>query len=233
MKRKVIPALVAGTLAATQFAAHAADFFDLTDLLQDVYRELTGHVNKAIAEDYDPEVASLIQGAVNTTVGTLGFTAPYEMAQELDRRFTVLPQSDVTEPVPASQASAVVRNVNRDLLRQQIETVLGQDGQQTAEEITEDVTAAVDQTQQHAETAQSAISTQAAIKEMAQQAAISAELLGALHTETLQGRQDTAAQSLALADISESLDQQLTGKQLERRNEAVMGLQQAAAARLF
>jgi hypothetical protein len=233
MKRAFIPALVAGTLALSQAATHAATLFEFTGLLNQAFQDLTGLLNDEIAEHYDPDVARLIQGTVNSAVGVLGFPAPYDTAQGLEAQISTLPQAEITIPVPASEVGFVQRDVNRDLLRQQTDTVLGQTGQEAALQRTEDVETLVLQTQVHADTAMTAISTQAAIKEMAQQQARSVELLGALHTETLQSRQDTATQSLAIADISESLDQQLTGRALERRGEAMTTLRQAAAARLF
>ena len=57
--------------------------------------------------------------------------------------------------------------------------------------------------------------------------------MGAVHAELIESRKDTAAQSLALSDISEALDQGLSTEQAERRGEAITGLQQAANARLF
>ena len=233
MKRTWLPALMAGTLALTQVAANAAALFEFTGLLNQTFQDLTGLLNDEIAEHYEPDVARLIQGTVNSAVGVLGFPAPYATAQGLEAQFSTLPQSEITLPVPASDIDSVQRELNRDLLRQHTETIIGQAGQEAALQRTEDVEALVLQTQGHADTAMTAISTQAAIKEMAQLQARSAELLGALHTETLQSRQDTATQSLAIADISESLDQQLIGRSLERRGEAVTTLRQAAAARLF
>ncbi|NEQ47555.1 MAG: hypothetical protein F6K00_30030 [Leptolyngbya sp. SIOISBB] len=233
MNRKLIPALVAGTVFVTQPAADAAGLFEFTSLLNQAFQNLSAILNEEIAEQYDPEVARLIQVTVNDAVGVLGLPAPYDTAQNLEAAFSELPQTDITLPVPVSEVQAIQRNVNRALVRQQSNSLLGQDGQEAALQRTEDIGTLVQQTQQHADTALSAISTQAVIKEMTQQQARSAELLGALHTETLQSRQDTATQSLALADISESLDQQLTGRALERRGEAITSLRQAAAARLF
>lgn len=233
MKTKVIPVLIAGTVSLTQVAAAAADRVDFNALIQDAYRQLSGILNEEIASDYDPEVAAIVQGTVNNALGVLGFPAPYQVTEDLENRLAALPQPDITEPVPASQEAFVRRDLNRDLLRQQIDTVLGEDGQITIDDKTEDIAQIVSESQQHAERAETAISTQASIKQMAQQQARSAELLGALHTETIQSRQDTAAQSLALVDISESLDQQLTTRQAERRGEVISGLEQAAVSRLF
>ena len=207
--------------------------FDLSRVLGQAYRQLEQALSETIADNFEADTAGLLQEVIGRATGVLGFPSPAALARELEGELAALPQPDVTQPVPVAESGALSRDLNRLLLREQIETVLGQDGQRLAQEKVETTASAVATTEQLAWQADAAISTQAAIKAMALQQAQSTALMGAVHTELLQSRQDTAAQSLALQDISASLDQQLTTQQAERRGEAITGLQQAAAARLF
>ncbi|MDB9526958.1 hypothetical protein PN498_13240 [Oscillatoria sp. CS-180] len=233
MNKKLIPAFIAGTLCLTQTAASAAGLVDFTGHFNNAFQDLLHVLEDTIAEEYSPQIAGLMQKAVNQAVGVFGYPAPYTVAESIEEQLGELPQPDVTQPVPMSETADMEQTFNRDLLSQQIETVLGKSGQDAAAQRTEGVESLISQTQSHADRAQAAVSTQAAIKEMVQLQADSAALLGTLHRETLQSRQDTAAQSLAVVDISESLDQQRDIHRLERRGEVLTSLEQAAAARLF
>ena len=228
-----VAALLSITVTVTEVAANTAGLFDFTDLVTDAYRELSGFINDAIADEFDPDIAALLQGTVNNARGVLGLADPNQLVKGIEDDLSTLPQADITQAVPGSTITRTARDLNRKLTTQQAATLLSQDGQQQTQDKLDDVAATVAQTEQHASNALAAISTQAAIKEMAQMHSRSTELLGAVHTELLQGRQDTAVQSLALADISASLDQQLTVSELQRRGDVLTGLELAAFARLF
>lgn len=233
MNKQAIAAFTAATIGLVQVSADAADFIDFVGVLTDSYQHLTSQLTAEIDEHYDGPVADIVQSTTRNALGVLGFPDPAQLSHDISQQFDTLPQSDITQPVPVTQSAMVIRQLNRDLLREQSATVLSLDGQQQLMNETHHVTDTVWQTQVHADTAQAAISTQQAIKEMAQLQARQAELLGSMQTALLQSRQDTAVQSLALADISENLDRQLTSEQLLRRAEVQATLQQAAQARLF
>lgn len=228
-----VVAVLMTTMTVTEVAANAAGLFDFTDLVTDAYQDLSGLINDTIATEFEPEVAVLLQGTVNNARGVLGLADPTVLEQGIEDRLDSLPQPDIIQPVPGSEASLMTRDLNRKLTEQQAAALLSQEGQQQTQTKLEDIAAVVQLTEDHANSAQVAISTQAAIKEMAQMHSRSTELLGAVHTEILQGRQDSAIQSLALADISASIDQQLTIDGLQRRGDVLTGLELAAFARLF
>lgn len=209
----------------------------VVDTYRDVYANVSGYLNdqlnELIADTLPPELAPALQGIVANATGILGFPAPGELARQLEEELGSLPQNDITESVPSATLSGIERELHRTMLYQQVETVLGIDGQGLTRDKVNAVGSMVQQNAQLAAAAQGAVSTQEAIKAIAQQEAQNSALLSTLHTELLQNRQDTAAQSLALMSVSESLDQQLSNKQLERRGEVFTSLQQAALARLF
>ena len=241
MKKKTIPVVITpvitgvitGLLLSTQWAAHAAGLIDLDGYFQNAWGQFNSLLHEAISENYDPEVAALLQRSVNQALGTLGIPDPTQVALDLDRRLIGLPPGDITQPVPITRAAIVARDFNRELLRQQATTVLGQGGQQATQARAQQIANTVWQSQAHADAALAAISTQETIKQMAQLQARQTDLLGGLHSDLMQSRQDAAIHALALADISETLDQQWQAEQLERRAEVVNSLQQAALARLF
>jgi len=91
----------------------------------------------------------------------------------------------------------------------------------------------IGQVQQHADSAQVAVSTQDAIKAMAQQNARQSEVLGAVQSELLQSRQDTQLTNLNLANISQNLDQEARARRLQDLGSALDTLQISSQARLF
>lgn len=202
-----------------------------TGLVQQAQADLRRVITSKIQEAIDPDLAPILQSAIERAIGAQGVLDPSELAKRIEQELSTLPQTDITEPVPSSKA--VERQANSLVVEQQIEAVLGQAGQERTQQKAELSTAAVEQSRQLANTAQAAVSTQEAIKAMALQQANSSDLLGAMHQELLQSRQDSAVQSLSLNDIAETLDQERTARQAERRGDAITGLEQAAAARLF
>lgn len=199
----------------------------------DVYTDAAAFLNGLITDAYGPELGPVFQDITNNALGVLGIPSPAELARNLEEELRSLPQGDITETAPAATAPSIQRDINRSVLSQQINAVLGKDGQAVTQNKANAVASMVQQNAQLAVTAQQAVSTQDAIKAMAQQEAQNTALLSTLHTELQQNRQDTAAQSLALISVSESLDQQLNTQQLERRSEVFADLEQAALARLF
>lgn len=235
--------LVAASFLMTGSPANAQSLIDtrsfefesinVSRYVSDVYRRATNVLNKNIADNFETDTANLLQNIIGNAVGVLGFPSPIAISEQLEGELAGLPQADITKPVPMAESGTINRELNRVLIGEQIAAVLGEDGQRISREKAETTAAVVLTNEQLAVQANTALSTQAVMKAMAQQQARSTALMGAVHTELLQSRQDTAAQSLALTDISATLDQQLTTQQAERRGEAITGLQQAAAAGLF
>ncbi|MGP1385722.1 MAG: hypothetical protein ACTS2F_19335 [Thainema sp.] len=111
--------------------------------------------------------------------------------------------------------------------------MLSQDGQANTQNKLTWMETTVDQIQQHADAAQAAVSTQDAIKQMAQQTALQSDVLGAVQAELLQSRQDAQLTNLNLANLSHSLDQETRARRLQDLGSALDTLQISSQARLF
>ncbi len=218
-------------LANSYFTGQGIAGWDYSRMVTTAQQDLRRVVNSSIDKYISPELAPVFRQSVNDAIGTLGIASPQQTAENIEDELVNLPQGDITQAAPS--AAQITRRANHLLIDQQIEAVLGQEGQSIAQQKLDTAAVSVNQTRQLASTAQVAVSTQDAIKAMAQQQANTSDLLGSMHLELLQSRQDTATQSLALNDIAETLDQETLMRQAERRSEAIAGFEQAAAARLF
>jgi hypothetical protein len=132
-----------------------------------------------------------LDGVIMNAVGNLGLVDPNQVRSDIAEELVSTLVGDLAHSDGIYAGVEIANEVDRQLTRTQINTVLGQEGQDTvSSKITwlEDTLA---QVQQQADSAQAAISTQDAIKHMAQQNAMETQVLGALQSELLQARQDT------------------------------------------
>jgi hypothetical protein len=139
-----------------------------------------------------------------------------------------LAQSDTVQA-----AAETANEIDRQLTRAQVDAVLSQSGQAATRDKITWMENTIGQVQQHADSAQVAVSTQDAIKAMAQQNARQSEVLGAVQSELLQSRQDTQLTNLNLANISQNLDQEARARRLQDLGSALDTLQISSQARLF
>ena len=236
MNRKFL-ASVSLSLSGVLMVTHAADaaliWGEFVSYFQESYSELQTVLRQTVADEFTPETAAMVQGTIDSALGTLGYPDPQQLRQGILRRLEATPPGDLTTPVPVTQTGPLTRDLNRQLLHSQAAAVLGRDGQIATQEKADQIAESVAVSQQEAAAAQAAISTQQAIKHMTEQHALNTELLGALQNELMQTRSEAMGSALTLADISETLDEQTRYAYNQRRVEALTSLSLAATARLF
>jgi hypothetical protein len=166
--------------------------------------------------------------------GEFGLVDPNQVRSDIAEELVSTLVGDLAHSDSIYAGLETANEVDRQLTRAQVDAVLGQSGQAAtfSDKITwiEDT---IGQVQQHADSAQTAVSTQAAIKQMAQQNARQSEILGAVQSELLQSRQDAQLTNLNLANMSQNLDQEARARRLQSLGNALDTLQISAQARLF
>ena len=203
------------------FSIFQQAFADVQTYLQDL---LTGSLNRF------PEG---LEGVILNAVGDVGLIDPNQMRSDIADELVQTLVGDLVKSDSIYAGLEMANEVDRQLTRLQIDTVLSQDGQATFSNKIRWLESTVGQVQQRADSAQVAISTQDAIKQMAQQNALETQVLGALQSELLQSRQDTQLTNLNLSNISQSLDQESRARRLQGLGNALDTLQISSQARLF
>ena len=199
-----IAAITAGVIASPSLAFYGFD--DFTDLINAGFNALDSLFTELIDDtfgDYSPE----IHAAVQETRGVLGLPDPIEVEERL-RAELESQIGGVLSPDPDNQTIDYTHGVDREATRAKAGSILSQDGQQRVVERMQQVALTTQEIGLHADNAQVAISTQAAIKEIAQQNAYQAELLGAVELELINSRVDAQLGNLTMVNISETLDQE-------------------------
>ena len=205
--------------------------------------DLFGHVEQAVndAKSYLKETVSgyleaipdELDGVLNTALGELGLMDPNQARLDITHELQNATDGDLAQSDPIQAGQELANELDRQITRAQVDTVLSNEGQTATRHKLSWVEDTLGQVEQHATSAQSAVSTQEAIKQMAQQNARHADVLGAVQSELVQSRQDNQLTNLNLTNISQSLDQQTRARQLQGLGNALDTLKISAQARLF
>jgi hypothetical protein len=207
-------------------------FTDLFSIFQQAFEDARAYLEDLLSGTLAHFPGDL-DGIIMNAVGNLGLVDPNQVRSDIAEELVSTLVGDLAHSDGIYAGVEMANEVDRQLTRTQINTVLGQEGQDTfSTKITwlEDTLA---QVQQQADSAQVAISTQDAIKHMAQQNAMETQVLGVLQSELLQARQDSQLTNLNLSNISQSLDQQTRARRLQEMGSAMETLQITSQARLF
>jgi hypothetical protein len=174
-----------------------------------------------------------LEGVIQNALGDLGLVDPNRVRSEISTELATILEGDLAQSDSIYAGLETANEVDRQLTRAQVDAVLGQTGQAATRDKITWIEDTIGQVQQHADSAQTAVSTQAAIKQMAQQNARQSEILGAVQSELLQSRQDAQLINLNLANMSQNLDQEARARRLQELGSALDTLQISAQARLF
>ena len=236
-RRIAITSLLVTTLMAAPIRPVAASqvdttFTDIFSLFRQSFESTKAYVEQTLADWIAPLPGDL-QGVIQTTLGDLGLMDPNQVREVITEELTATLERDLVQSDSLYASLELANEVDRQMTRAQVDAVLGQGGQSATRDKITWIEDTIGQVQQHADTAQTAVSTQAAIKQMAQQNARQSEILGAVQSELLQSRQDAQLTNLNLANMSQNLDQEARARRLQALGNALDTLQISAQARLF
>ena len=236
MPLAMIPLLAATLLtwplqpaAASQVDTTFDDFFGI---FRQAFEDAQAYLEEVITGHLD-HLPGNLDGVIHTALGELGLVDPNQMRSELAAELTSTLTGDLAHTDGVYAGIETANEVDRLLTRVQVDTVLSQEGQTAMGNKITWLENTVGQVQQRADSAQVAVSTQEAIKQMAQQSALESEVLGAVHSELLNARQDAQLTNLNLSNISQSLDQETRARRLQGLGDALETLQISSQARLF
>lgn len=236
-RRIAITSILVTTLMAAPIRPVAASqvdttFTDIFSLFRQSFESTKAYVEQTIADWIAPLPGDL-HSVIQTTLGDLGLMDPNQVRAAITEELTTTLERDLVQSDSLYASLELANEVDRQMTRAQVDAVLGQGGQSATRDKITWIEDTIGQVQQHADTAQTAVSTQSAIKQMAQQNARQSEILGAVQSELLQSRQDAQLTNLNLANMSQNLDQEARARRLQALGNALDTLQISAQARLF
>ncbi|MGK7878128.1 MAG: hypothetical protein AB4426_33925 [Xenococcaceae cyanobacterium] len=179
------------------------------------------------------DIAGAFETVFNEAIGPLGYGDPNRLRNQTIEEAMSSIDGDIAQYDPIYQGDEAASELDRQQTRAQINTILGQEGQQVTKDKLDWVSETVDRIQEQAIAADNALSTQDAVKALTEITADQAGLTASLQSELIQARQDTQFTNLNLARISENLDSEANIRRRERLGEAVRTLRFGTRARLF
>ncbi len=215
--------------AASQVDTTLTDIFSI---FRQAFETSKTYVEQTISDLLTPLPGDL-EGVIQNALGDLGLVDPNRARSEISTELATILEGDLAQSDSIYAGIETANEVDRQITRAQVDAVLGQTGQAATRDKITWIEDTIGQVQQHADSAQTAVSTQAAIKQMAQQNARQSEILGAVQSELLQSRQDAQLTNLNLANMSQNLDQEARARRLQALGNALDTLQISAQARLF
>ncbi|WOD39874.1 hypothetical protein [Nodosilinea sp. E11] len=207
-------------------------FTDIFGIFRQAFETSKTYIEQTISGLLTPLPGDL-DGVIQNALGDLGLVDPNRVRSEISTELATILEGDLAQSDSIYAGIETANEVDRQLTRAQVDAVLGQTGQAATRDKITWIEGTIGQVQQHADSAQTAVSTQAAIKQMAQQNARQSEILGAVQSELLQSRQDAQLTNLNLANMSQNLDQEARARRLQELGNALDTLQISAQARLF
>ena len=236
LRLALVPILATTLLVAPIKPAAASQvdttFTDIFGIFRQAFETSKTYIEQTISGLLTPLPGDL-EGVIQNTLGDLGLVDPNQVRSAIAEELTTILERDLVQSDSLYASLETANEVDRQLTRAQVDAVLGQSGQATTRDKITWIEDTIGQVQQHADSAQTAVSTQAAIKQMAQQNARQSEILGAVQSELLQSRQDAQLTNLNLANMSQNLDQEARARRLQELGNALDTLQISAQARLF
>ena len=237
MNPRLLAPILATTLLLTPIKPAAASqmdttFEDIFSIFRQAFEDAKAYIEDTVSDLLDPLPGDL-DGVIKNALGDLGLIDPNRVRSEIADELATALAGDLAHSDGVQAAIETANEVDRQLTRAQVDAVLSQAGQAATRDKITWIEDTISQVQQQANSAQVAVSTQDAIKQMAQQNALQAEVLGAVQSELLQSRQDAQLTNLNLANLSQSLDQETRARRLRELGNALDTLQISAQARLF
>ncbi|MEM8804451.1 MAG: hypothetical protein AAGF01_00165 [Cyanobacteria bacterium P01_G01_bin.38] len=235
--RLVCGSLLAATLLlvpAKPAAASQVDtlFEDIFGIFRQAFEDAKTYIEETISEQLETLPGDM-DVVIQNVRGELGLIDPNQARSEIADKIIETLEGDLAKSDRVYAATETANEVDRQLTRAQVDSILSEEGQTATKEKITWIEDTIGQVQQHGDSAQVAVSTQEAIKQMAQQNSLESEVLGAVQSELLQSRQDSQLTNLNLTNISQSLDQETRARRLQQMGGAMDTLQISAQTRLF
>ncbi|MGG6242616.1 hypothetical protein C7293_11010 [filamentous cyanobacterium CCT1] len=231
-----VPILATTLLVAPVRPAAASQvdttFTDIFSIFRQAFETSKTYIEQTLSGLLTPLPGDL-EAVIQNALGDLGLVDPNRVRSAIAEELTTILAGDLAQSDRIYAGLETANEVDRQLTRAQVDAVLGQTGQAATRDKITWIEDTIGQVQQHADSAQTAVSTQAAIKQMAQQNARQSEILGAVQSELLQSRQDAQLTNLNLTNMSQNLDQEARARRLQELGNALDTLQISAQARLF
>ncbi|MEO0488012.1 MAG: hypothetical protein AAFZ49_00465 [Cyanobacteria bacterium J06659_2] len=232
----LVPILAATFLITSNQPAAASQvdttFDDIFGIFRQAFEDAQAYIEQTLT-DLTETLPGDMDGVIDNALGDLGLVDPNQVRSDIATELATTLEGDLAQVDGIQAAIETANEVDRHLTRAQVDAVLGQEGQAATRDKITWIEDTIGQVQHHADSAQAAVSTQDAIKQMAQQNARQSEVLGAVQSELLQSRQDAQLTNLNLSNVSQNLDQETRARRLRELGSAMDTLQISAQARLF
>ncbi len=190
---------------------------------------LQNYVSSILSDKIKPIAESLgvdLQTGINEAVGALGLPDPTVAREKVEK-------SASNSDAAVNPVETVTNEVDRQITRAVSSSTLGKEGQKLTQQEVQRTQQSIDQVQQQATAAQGEVATQNVMKQIAQQNAQQAAILGAMRADGLKQQQSQDLANVNLTNISRSVDGQNQAKQQETVGQGFQNYRTAAKARLF
>lgn len=190
---------------------------------------LQNYVSSILSDKIQPLAESLggdLQAAIDDAMGALGLPDPTVARKEVEK-------IGAATDAPVNPVENATNEVDRQITRAVSASTLGKEGQERQKEQIQRTQQSIERVQQQATTAQGEVVTQNVMKQIAQQNAQQAAILGAMRADGLKQQQSQDLANINLTNISRSVDGQNQAKQRETVGQGFENYRTTAKARLF
>ncbi|MCC5618208.1 hypothetical protein LC605_24610 [Nostoc sp. CHAB 5836] len=175
----------------------------ITDFFSEIISDLKGEASKIQAwskSQIDQSWAGIkddAQAAIDNTIGEMGASDPIASSNELKNRIAG------TYSLPVAQQKG--QDLERELTRASIISVIGQPGQEETSQKIEKTTLIAQEAKSIADVAQEMDASQNVLKALAAQNGLVVSMLAQQRTDSLQARQDTTYSNIMLTQVAENM----------------------------
>ncbi len=171
-------------------------------------------------------IETALGDVVVDTIGEMGLPDPNKARSEIEKATTNNPENtgtgDIFEINKVVWGISAANQLDRDLTRLQIGTVLGEAGQKATKEQIDATQETVKSSAETADDAQSLDITQDVMKEQIKVSAQQSLLLGGLRADSLQARNDTQFTNMNLENSSRTLDELARAERIKSSSNALL-----------
>lgn len=181
-------------------------------------------------------IETTLGDVVVNTIGDMGIPDPNKARSEIEKATTSNPEDtgtgDIFEINKVVWGISAANQLDRDLTKVQISTVLGEAGQKSTKKQTDATQETVKNTAETADDAQKLDITQDVMKEQIKVSAQQSLLLGGLRADSLQARNDTQFTNMNLVNSSRTLDELARAERVKSSSNAMSLSNVSGLARL-
>lgn len=229
MKKKILIPSIVGCLIAVAVPALGFGGLSITDVVNQAYTDLFRIGQEEIAEVVGDDFAQFdILDGVNPLTGTI------ETLESREALIKAHNPADIIDDTPGSREGRELANIlDQAAARQRAEPIIGEAGQRILQDKLTHSSDALARIQAATDATFKATSTQESIKYLSQLNLETAELLAAMRLEVMDARVDSQYQSLNVANLSETLDEERRERLLQEEAYLRRLIQRAERFTLF